>query len=345
MVAIRRAKPKKSSARRKKPRWVRLAHDRRRSPARARTPASVASSAASAEPAVVALAAIASASSRVDLPEPFSPTRIVTGWSSTRSDRVAIAGTSNGKAGRAASPWAPEMPAGPAWRPADAAEVDHAVIVADRADPRSGSADRAGPTRSDLLVSSRPAPRRRPRRWSATARRPSLRRSSVVERAAVNRLVVSSNLTAGATPHPLSDPYPAAARPRSASARRWRAESRTPGRTARSSGSRGSLRRRTSRSSPSRLRRSRGSARPACRRGPAAGRRSVEAVVGDGDRARSLRPRVALRISISRSPWSTAARSGASRRSRAWFSSSRFWASVTSDRPGSRPRRAGGRSR
>src|SRR6185436_15362213 len=37
------------------------------------------------------------------------------------------------------------------------------------------------------------------RRRDGALRRPSLRRSSVVERAAVNRLVVSSNLTAGAT--------------------------------------------------------------------------------------------------------------------------------------------------
>ncbi len=55
------------------------------------------SSVASRLPAVTERAAMASASSSVDLPEPFSPTRSVTGVSNRSSPRLRIAGMSNGK--------------------------------------------------------------------------------------------------------------------------------------------------------------------------------------------------------------------------------------------------------
>ena len=107
-VAIRFAKPKKSSARRKNPRWVRVAQVSVMALARARTPSSVGSSAASAVPAVIAREAIASASRTVDLPDPFSPTRSVTGVSKCRVRSVLTAGRSNGKprrrAGRGGGP-------------------------------------------------------------------------------------------------------------------------------------------------------------------------------------------------------------------------------------------------
>jgi hypothetical protein len=52
---------------------------------------------------VVARAAIASASRRVDFPEPFSPTKIVIGRSRTSSRSSAIAGTLHGKPARSGS--------------------------------------------------------------------------------------------------------------------------------------------------------------------------------------------------------------------------------------------------
>src|SRR5918994_2799068 len=92
------AKPTKSSARRKNPRCVRARQVRRRRSPRARAAASVGSRRGSSPAMAIDPAAQANPSRMADLPEPFSPTRNVTGASKSsgvaRSD--ATAGTANG---------------------------------------------------------------------------------------------------------------------------------------------------------------------------------------------------------------------------------------------------------
>ena len=76
---IDRAYPKKSSARRKNPLRVRFVHDRRKYWASLRTAASEASVLTLSLPTVMDSMAHANVSRIVDLPEPFSPTKKVTG--------------------------------------------------------------------------------------------------------------------------------------------------------------------------------------------------------------------------------------------------------------------------
>src|SRR5215204_405826 len=92
------AKPKKSSARRKNPRWVRARQVRRRRSPRVRAAASVGSRRGSSPAMAIDPAAQANPSRIADLPEPFSPTRNVTGASNSRdaSRSEATAGTANG---------------------------------------------------------------------------------------------------------------------------------------------------------------------------------------------------------------------------------------------------------
>ena len=75
-------------------------------------------------------------------------------------------------------------------------------VAPPRPDGRARPAGRPDPAglRAILSRGADRRPRRSRSRPRPGPRRPSLRRSSVVERAAVNRLVVSSNLTAGANP-------------------------------------------------------------------------------------------------------------------------------------------------
>ncbi len=97
MWAILRAYPKKSSARMKKPRRVRTDQVSLRHSAKGRTASSVWSAFTLSVPTVIEPTAQASASSRVDLPQPFSPTKKVT-WavnSSRSSDWMT--GTVKGK--------------------------------------------------------------------------------------------------------------------------------------------------------------------------------------------------------------------------------------------------------
>src|SRR5213594_3016072 len=97
-AASRRWKPKKSSARRKKPRWVRFDQVSRSAAASCRCAASVPSCATSAAPTVGRLAAAAIPSSSVDFPEPFSPTKQVTRADRSSRGKVRIAGTEKGNA-------------------------------------------------------------------------------------------------------------------------------------------------------------------------------------------------------------------------------------------------------
>src|SRR5215212_9415527 len=92
------AKPKKSSARRKNPRWVRARQVRRRRSPRARAAASVGSRRGSSPAMAIDPVAQANPSRMADFPEPFSPTRKVTGASNWRgaSRSEATAGTANG---------------------------------------------------------------------------------------------------------------------------------------------------------------------------------------------------------------------------------------------------------
>src|SRR5215467_3061889 len=79
MPFIRFAYPKKSSARRKKPRRVRLDQVSFSDSANFRTDSSVRSVLVLSLPTAIEPAAQAMASISVDLPEPFSPTKKVTG--------------------------------------------------------------------------------------------------------------------------------------------------------------------------------------------------------------------------------------------------------------------------
>src|SRR5712691_7187893 len=101
--ARRLVKPKKSSARRKNPRVARFFQLRRKAFPSRRCASSVSSSCTSALPTVESRAAAAIPSSKVDFPDPFSPTKNVTGRSSASPASVRIAGTVKGKA----SSWPP----------------------------------------------------------------------------------------------------------------------------------------------------------------------------------------------------------------------------------------------
>src|SRR5215208_4217034 len=90
------AKPKKSSARRKKPRWVGRRHASLSFRASARCAPSVASASTLSLPTTGRPAAAAIASSSVDFPEPFSPTKNVTRAEQSRRSSVATAGTEKG---------------------------------------------------------------------------------------------------------------------------------------------------------------------------------------------------------------------------------------------------------
>ena len=97
IVARRFVKPKKSSARRKKPRIVLRFQTSLSAAPSAHWAPSVASAPSSAEPTAGSLAAAAIPSSRVDFPEPFSPTKKVTAVSNESDFRCRMAGTENGK--------------------------------------------------------------------------------------------------------------------------------------------------------------------------------------------------------------------------------------------------------
>src|SRR5262249_39443443 len=96
-ACMRFANPKKSSARRKKPRCVRLDQTSFNALANFRTESSVRSEDMLSLPTAIEPAAQAIASNRVDLPEPFSPTRNVTGEVNSISLNDCTAGTLNGK--------------------------------------------------------------------------------------------------------------------------------------------------------------------------------------------------------------------------------------------------------
>jgi len=91
------ANPKKSSARKKKPRLVRRLQTILSCRAKARCGANVASRSVLSLPTAGNLAAIAIPSSSVDFPDPFSPTRKVTDSPSSRVSKLRITGTLNGK--------------------------------------------------------------------------------------------------------------------------------------------------------------------------------------------------------------------------------------------------------
>jgi hypothetical protein len=98
-IADRRfAKPKKSSARRKKPRPVWRLHVSLSAFPSRRWASSVASVARSADPTAGSPAAEAIPSNSVDLPEPFSPTKKVTAVGKASADNSRMTGTENGNA-------------------------------------------------------------------------------------------------------------------------------------------------------------------------------------------------------------------------------------------------------
>ncbi len=96
MDPIRLAKPKKSSARRKKPLWVRLAQANLYCRARVCKDLRLSSRWASTLPTVMERVAMANASINVDLPDPFSPTKKVTGVVNSIPVSPAMAGTEKG---------------------------------------------------------------------------------------------------------------------------------------------------------------------------------------------------------------------------------------------------------
>src|SRR5437763_2885507 len=94
--ASRLVNPKKSSARRKKPRVAFLLQLSRKAFPSRRWAARVSSRGTSALPIAGRRAAVAMPSSSVDFPEPFSPTKKVTGRSKASASSVRMAGTVKG---------------------------------------------------------------------------------------------------------------------------------------------------------------------------------------------------------------------------------------------------------
>ncbi len=98
-ISLRRlAKPKKSSARRKKPRRVRFVQESLKYFANSRAWIRLGSRLVLSLPTTIISAAQANASSRVDLPVPFSPTNRVTGESNLSPCSVCRSGREKGKA-------------------------------------------------------------------------------------------------------------------------------------------------------------------------------------------------------------------------------------------------------